>query len=72
MLVLPITYLFIASLFFRLILHIFQIKEIEIMCYQCLIHYAQFSNFEILDYENVKPLKSKFPINSNLASKTYF
>jgi len=28
--------------------------------------------FEFLDYENAKPLKSKFSINTDLASKTYF
>jgi hypothetical protein len=28
--------------------------------------------FEFLDYDNVKSLKSKFSINSDLASKTCF
>jgi hypothetical protein len=33
---------------------------------------THFLEFEFLDYENVKPFKNKFSINSNLASKTYF
>jgi hypothetical protein len=33
---------------------------------------THFLEFEFLDYEYVNPLKSKFSINSNLASKTYF
>jgi hypothetical protein len=33
---------------------------------------THFLEFEFLDYDNVKPLKSKFSINSYLASKTCF
>jgi hypothetical protein len=33
---------------------------------------THFLEFEFLDYEYVKPLKSKFSINLDLASKTYF
>jgi len=33
---------------------------------------THFLEFEFLDYDNVKPFKSKFFINSNLASKTCF
>jgi len=31
-----------------------------------------FLKYEFLDYDNVKPLKSKFSINLDLASKTCF
>jgi len=31
-----------------------------------------FLELEFLDYDNMKPLKNKFSINSNLASKTCF
>ncbi len=34
--------------------------------------YTHFLKFEYLDYDNVKPFKSKFSINSNLESKTCF
>jgi hypothetical protein len=33
---------------------------------------THFLIFEFLDYDNVKPFKSKFSINSNLASKICF
>jgi hypothetical protein len=33
---------------------------------------THFLEFEFLDYDYVKPLKSKFSINPDLASKTYF
>ncbi len=33
---------------------------------------THFLEFEFLDYDIVKPLKSKFFINLDLASKTYF
>jgi hypothetical protein len=31
-----------------------------------------FLEFEFLDYDNVKPFKSKFSVNLDLASKTCF
>jgi hypothetical protein len=33
---------------------------------------THFLEFKFLDYDNVKPLKNKFSINSNLTSKTCF
>jgi len=33
---------------------------------------THFLEFEFLDYDNVKPLKNKFSINLDLASKTCF
>jgi hypothetical protein len=33
---------------------------------------THFLEFEFMDYDNVKPLKNKFSINSDLAIKTCF
>jgi hypothetical protein len=38
----------------------------------CMHFDTHFLEFEFLDYDNVKPLKSNFFINLDLASKTYF
>jgi len=68
-------YLFIESLLLWLILHIFQIKQFKwcVTNVWAIMHLdTHFLEFEFLDYDNVKPFKSKFSINSYLASKTCF
>jgi hypothetical protein len=50
-------------------------QTIQLMCYYIwtIIHLdTHFLEFEFFDYDNVKPFKNKFSINSDLASKTYF
>ncbi len=49
-------------------MHIFQIKQFKwcVTNVWAIMHLdAHFLEFEILDYDNVKPLKSKFSINLN-------
>jgi hypothetical protein len=53
----------------------FQIKQFKwcVTNVSSIMHLdTHFLEFEFLDYDNVKPFKSKFFINSDLAFKTYF
>jgi hypothetical protein len=75
MLLLSLINLLSASLLLWLILHIFQIKQFKwcVTNVWTIMHLdPHILEFEFLDYDNVKPLKSKFSINSYLASKTFF
>jgi hypothetical protein len=73
--IISLIYLFIESLLLWLILHIFQITQFKwCVTNVCNIMHlnTHFSEFEFLNYDNVKPLKSKFSINLDLASKKCF
>jgi hypothetical protein len=54
--------LFMASLLFQLMLHIFQIKWLKwcVINVWAIMHLdTHFLEFELLDYDNVKPLENK-------------
>jgi hypothetical protein len=75
MLLLSLIYLIIASLLLWLILHIFQIKQFKLCVTNVwtIMHLdTHFLEFELLDYDNVKPFKSKIFINLKLVSKHVF
>jgi len=62
-----------ASLLLWLVLHIFQIKIFKwcVTNVWAIMHFdTHVLEVEVLDYDNVKPLKSKFSINLDLTSKT--